>query len=386
MIRKLTLGFLLFASVVGYTQENLNFNQQKEIVSPQINADKTVTFRLMAPNATKVELQGDLLEKGTAPMVKQTDGVWTFTTTPLASELYSYSFIVDGLKMRDANNVYQIRDVASVVNVLIVGAGKADNYLVANIPHGTVAKRWYNSPGNNGKQRRLTVYTPPGYESSQQKYPVLYLLHGMGGDEEAWSALGRTAQILDNLIAQGKAKPMIVIMPNGNVSQQAAPGEDAKGLYKPTMQLPNTMDGKMEETFTDIIKFVESNYRVNATANQRAIAGLSMGGFHSLHTSRFYPKTFDYVGLFSPAIMPFGKTTSPVYENFDATLKNQFNNGLKLYWIAIGKTDFLYKNVADYRKKLDGLGVKYTYVESEGGHTWANWRDYLMLFAPQLFK
>ncbi|RZJ80260.1 MAG: esterase [Flavobacterium sp.] len=385
MLKRLLL-FIIFASSVGvYAQENLNFGQQKEITSPQINADKTVTFRIMAPNATKVELQGDLLEKGTAPMVKQAGGVWTYTTTSLASELYSYSFIVDGLKIRDANNVYQIRDVASVVNLLIVGGGKADNYSVANVPHGTVAKRWYNSTGN-GKERRLTVYTPPGYENNKQNYPVLYLLHGMGGDEEAWGALGRTAEILDNLIAQGKAKPMIVIMPNGNVAQQAAPGEDVKGLYKPTMQLPNTMDGKMEETFTDIIKFVEGNYRVNATASQRAIAGLSMGGFHSLHTSRFYPKTFDYVGLFSPAIMPFGKTNSAVYENFDTTLKNQFDNGLKLYWIAIGKTDFLYKNVADYRKKLDGMGVKYTYVESEGGHTWANWRDYLMLFTPQLFK
>ena len=146
------------------------------------------------------------------------------------------------------------------------------------------------------------------------------------------------------------------------------------------------MDGKMEETFPDIIKFVESNYRVNAKPSQRAIAGLSMGGFHSLHTSRFYPKTFDYVGLFSPAIMPFGKTESPVYANVDATLQNQFKNGVKLYWIGIGKTDFLYQAVSDYRKKLDGINAKYTYVESEGGHTWSNWRDYLVLFAPQLFQ
>ncbi|GGE39212.1 enterochelin esterase family protein [Pedobacter psychrotolerans] len=386
MMKKLLLNFLLFTTLGSYAQENLNFNKQKEITSPEINTDRSVTFRLDAPQAKKVELQGDLLAApGTAAMKKQADGVWTYTTTTLKPELYSYSFIVDGLKIRDANNVYQIRDVASVVNVLIVGSGKADNYLVANVPHGTVAKRWYNSPGN-GMERRITIYTPPGYESGKTKYPVLYLLHGMGGDEEAWAALGRTPQILDNLIATGKAKPMIVVMPNGNVAQQAAPGEDAKGYYKPTMQLPHTMDGKMEETFPDIIKFVESNYRVNAKPSQRAIAGLSMGGFHSLHTSRFYPKTFDYVGLFSPAIMPFGKTESPVYADVDASLKNQFNNGLKLYWIGIGKTDFLYQAVADYRKKLDGMGAKYTYVESEGGHTWSNWRDYLVLFAPQLFK
>ncbi|MCX2585319.1 esterase [Pedobacter sp. MR22-3] len=385
-MKKLILNFLLFTSLGAYAQENLNFNNQKEITSPEIHADKSVTFRLSAPQAKKLELQGDLLAApGIATMKKQADGLWTYTTSPLKPELYSYSFIVDGLKIRDASNVYQIRDVASVVNVLIVGGGKSDNYLVADVPHGTVAKRWYNSPGN-GIERRVTIYTPPGYETGKTKYPVLYLLHGMGGDEEAWAALGRTPQILDNLIAAGKAKPMIVVMPNGNVAQQAAPGEDIKGFYKPTMQLPHTMDGKMEETFPDIIKFVESNYRVNAKPSQRAIAGLSMGGFHSLHTSRFYPKTFDYVGLFSPAIMPFGKTESPVYANVDATLQNQFKNGVKLYWIGIGKTDFLYQAVSDYRKKLDGINAKYTYVESEGGHTWSNWRDYLVLFAPQLFQ
>ncbi|UKT64899.1 alpha/beta hydrolase [Pedobacter mucosus] len=385
-MKNLIFGLLLLTAIGSYAQENLNFNAKKEITSPEINADKTVTFRVIAPNASKVELQGDMLgAPGIAPMLKQTDGIWTYTTAPLKSELYSYSFIVDGLKIRDANNVYQIRDVASVVNVLIVGGGKADNYLITDVPHGTVSKRWYDSPGNS-KQRRITIYTPPGYENNKTKYPVLYLLHGMGGDEEAWAALGRTAQILDNLIAQGKAKPMIVVMPNGNVDQQAAPGEDIKGLYKPTMQLPNTMDGKMEETFTDIIKFVEANYRVNANKSQRAIAGLSMGGYHSLHISRFYPKTFDYIGLFSPAIMPSSKISSKVYENFDATLKTQFDNGLKLYWIGIGKTDFLYKTVTDYRKNLDKIGAKYTYVESEGGHTWSNWRDYLVQFAPQLFK
>lgn len=385
-MKNFILAFLLIASFSLSAQENLNFGKQKELVSPEIHTDKSVTFRLYAPQANKVELQGDMLNQtGNAQMQKQSDGIWTYTTAPLKSELYSYSFVLDGVKTRDPSNVYQIRDVASVVNVFLVGNGKADHYAVTDVPHGTLAKRWYNSPGNN-MNRRLTVYTPPGYESGKQKYPVLYLLHGMGGDEEAWAALGRTAQILDNLIAKGTAKPMIVVMPNGNVAQQAAPGEDVKGLYKPTMQLPHTMDGKMEETFGDIIKFIESNYRVNANKSQRAIAGLSMGGFHSLHISRFYPKTFDYVGLFSPAIMPFGKTNSPVYENIDATLKNQFSNGLKLYWIGIGKTDFLYKTVSDYRNKLDSNQMKYTYVESEGGHTWANWRDYLVLFVPQLFK
>jgi len=208
----------------------------------------------------------------------------------------------------------------------------------------------------------------------------------MGGDEEAWMALGRTSQILENLIAQGKAKPMLVVMSNGNFSQEAAPGESSMGLYKPTFELPNTMDGKFEESFMDVVNFVEGNFRVKAEKSGRAIAGLSMGGFHSLHISRYYPNTFDYVGLFSAAIMPDANVTSRIYENFDTTLKTQMKNGYKLYWIGMGKTDFLYKAGVDYRAKLDSMGMKYTYMESEGGHTWTNWRVYLSEFAPLLFQ
>jgi len=361
------------------------------IISPEINNDNTVTFRLMDPNATEVKITGDWMpaegwKSGSAVMTKDDKGLWSYTSPVLASELYSYAFLVDGLRVNDPNNVYQIRDVATVTNVLIVGGGKADLYKVNNVPHGTVARRWYNSPGL-GMMRRITIYTPAGYEADKRnRYPVLYLLHGMGGDEEAWISLGRTAQILDNLIAQGKAVPMIVVMPNGNVSQEAAPGESSSGFVKPTMQLPGTMDGKMEETFIDIMKFVESNYRVKADKAHRAIAGLSMGGFHSCHISRYYPNTFDFVGLFSPAIMPDNEKSSKVYADMDGTLKKQMENGYKLYWIGIGKTDFLYKTVADYRAKLDSMKMPYTYRESEGGHTWVNWRTYLSEFAPLLFK
>jgi enterochelin esterase family protein len=146
------------------------------------------------------------------------------------------------------------------------------------------------------------------------------------------------------------------------------------------------MDGKFEETFPDVIKFIESNYRVKAEKSGRAIAGLSMGGYHSLHISRYYPNTFDYVGLFSAAIIPNEKVTSKVYENFDSTLEAQMKNGYKLYWIGMGKTDFLYKSGEEYRAKLDKMGMKYTYVETEGGHTWTNWRVYLSQIAPLLFK
>ena len=368
------------------------------IISPEVKADHTVTFRIQAADADSVQITGDFLPTvkmktqwgvmdvpGKANLKKDEKGIWTFTSQPLESDLYSYTIIVDGFKTTDPNNVYIIRDVASVFNVFIVGFGKADLYQVNKVPHGSVTRRWYDSPGNE-MPRRVTIYTPAGYESSKEKYPVLYLLHGMGGDEEAWIALGRTSQILDNLIAQGKAKPMIVVMTNGNVAQEAAPGESSLGFTKPSMQMDHTMDGKFEETFPDVIKFVESNYRVKAEKSGRAIAGLSMGGYHSLHISRYYPNTFDYVGLFSAAIGVSDKVTSKVYENIDQTLEAQMKNGYKLYWIGIGKTDFLYKNVEEYRAKLDKMGMKYTYVETEGGHTWTNWRVYLSQIAPLLFK
>jgi enterochelin esterase family protein len=381
------LSFLLLYGT-SYSQQALFGGAN--ITSPEINADNSVTFRFMAPDAKEVRISGDWMPMqgytpGSEKMTKDEKGLWTFTTVPLESDLYSYSFNVDGMRCTDPNNVYLIRDVASVTNVLITGGGKGDLYKVNKVPHGTVSRRWYESPSIS-MTRRITIYTPPGYETGKQKYPVLYLLHGMGGDEEAWINLGRTSQILDNLIAQGKAKPMIVVMPNGNVVQEGAPGESSLGFLKPSMQLPNTMDGRYEETFMDIINFVERNYNVITSKSGRAITGLSMGGYHSMHISRYYPDTFDYIGLFSAAIMPNDKVTSKVYENVDAALQQQMKNGYKLYWIGIGKTDFLYKYNTEYRQKLDAMKMPYEYRESEGGHTWTNWRVYLSEFAPKLFK
>jgi len=383
------LAVFLFSFQVQ-AQENLPFGQRREIVSPEVHTDNAVTFRLLAPNADSVSVTGDFLSpkewaQGKADMKKNGDGVWEFRSTPLPSELYTYNFIVDGLPMNDPNNVYYRRDVASTLNVFLIGGGQADLYKVTDVPHGTVAKRWYNSPGNN-MTRRITIYTPPGYENSTTTYPVLYLLHGMGGDEEAWMTLGRASQILDNLIAAGQARPMIVVMPNGNVAQEAAPGESTLGFYKPQFQLPHTMDGKYEATFTDIIHFIDNNYRTENNKSGRAIAGLSMGGFHSMHISRYYPDTFDYVGLFSAAIIPDEKVQSKVYDNTDGTLAAQKENGFKLYWIAIGKEDFLYQANTDFRNKLDKMDFDYVYRESEGGHTWRNWRVYLSEFLSLLFK
>ncbi|WP_294590332.1 esterase [uncultured Bacteroides sp.] len=369
------------------------------VVSPEINANNTVTFRLKAPKAVKVQVTGDFLPTqkiktpfgefdgpGVANLTEGKDGVWEFTTPePLKPELYSYSFIVDDLKMMDPSNVYMIRDVASVTNVFIIGGERADLYKVNKVPHGTVSRVWYNSP-TLGMDRRLTVYTPAGYETSGKSYPVFYLLHGMGGDEEAWIALGRTSQILDNLIAQGKAKPMIVVMTNGNAAQEAAPGESSLNYTAPSMQLPKTMEGSFETAFPDVVKFIDKNYRTIKSKQGRAIAGLSMGGFHSMHISKQYPDMFNYVGLFSAAIMPDKNVKSPIYEDIEGKLKVQFAKKPALYWIGIGNTDFLYKANEEYRKMLDEKGYKYTYYETGEGHIWKNWRIYLTEFAPLLFK
>jgi enterochelin esterase family protein len=185
--------------------------------------------------------------------------------------------------------------------LLIGGDARTDLYKVNKVAHGTVSKVWYDSP-TAGITRRLTVYTPAGYENSGKDYPVLYLLHGIGGDENAWSELGRAAQILDNLIAQGKAEPMLVVMTNGNISQEACPGETSEGFKVPTMMLPKTMEGSFETAFPDVVNFIEKTYRVKKDKAHRAIAGLSMGGFHSLFISINNPDMFGYIGLFSAAV------------------------------------------------------------------------------------
>ena len=391
----IAIGMLSSIAIDASAQQALWSGAQ--VVSPQINEDNTVTFRYSGPNVIRVQVTGDFLPPqkistpngefevpGIAELTQNQNGVWEYTSAPLEPELYSYSFIVNGQRMNDPSNVYQIRDVATVTSIFIVGGGLADLYKVNDVPHGTVSKVWYDSP-SLGMRRRMTVYTPAGYEESgRTRYPVLYLLHGMGGDEQAWMELGRASQILDNLIAQGKAKPMIVVMPNGNASQEAAPGETSNGLVQPQFNLPKTMDGTYETSFPEIIEYVDSHYRTIRKKEARAIAGLSMGGFHSLHISKEYPGTFSYIGLFSAAIFP--EKESSVYEDFDGKLAKLFATKPALFWIGIGKDDFLYKANTEFRQKLDAAGYEYVYVESNCGHIWRNWRVYLSQFTPLLFK
>lgn len=367
---------------------------RNQIISPEINSDKTITFRINAPDASKISISGDWMRsegfrRASQEMKKGDDGIWTLTTEVLLPELYTYSFNVDGVSTKDPSYAHTIRDVGNVMNYFIIGGGEyADLYKVNKVKHGTVSYPWYDSP-TVGKIRRIAIYTPPDYGKNNEKYPVLYLMHGIGGDEEAWLGLGRTAQILDNLIAQGKAKPMIVVMPNGNISQEAAPGQGSEGLVMPSFMLPNTMDGKFEESFKDIMKFVESTYKVKTGKENRALAGLSMGGYHTCYISRYYPNTFDYMGLFSPALnnRPEDHPESPAYQNLDENLRKQMENGYKLYWIGIGKNDvnILYDAVQKFRTKMDSMGMKYEYHETDGGHTWTNWRKYLSIFVQRLF-
>lgn len=402
----LTLAAALTMSVGAMAQQAL-FNVQ-DLTSPEVNNDGTVTFRLVAPKAVKVELTGDFIPKQVidspfgkyetdgAVELKEENGVWTYTSDVLAPELYSYKFKVDGMDYLDPSNVYRNRDIVSFTNMFIVTKEKGDRgdlYSVNNVPHGNLSKVWYDSP-TLGTQRRMTVYTPAGYDKGG-KYPVLYLLHGAGGDEDAWPSLGRAAQILDNLIATGKAKPMIVVMTNGNANCDAAPGEWHRGLYKPAFMshMESQPKASTEEAYKDVMAYIEKNYHVLKGQKNTAICGLSMGGYHTYAISKLYPGKFDYIGLFSAAIQ-MGQSNHGNDINAqlkadpqtEAQLAKLFATNPKLYWIAIGNTDFLYDQNKTYRQYLDDKGYKYEYFETGEGHIWKNWRIYLTEFAQRLFK
>ena len=376
-----------------------------QVVSPEINADGTVTFRYQAMGASKVEVTGDFLPTqkveidwggqhivydapGVRELTRGERGVWEYTTDfAVAPDLYNYTFKIDGDTVIDPQNMWVNRDVASLTSVLLITAdgARSDLYAIHRVPHGTVSKVWYRSE-TAGFDRRLTVYTPAGYETSKAKYPVLYVLHGIGGDEDAWVTQGRATQILDNLIARGLAKPMIVVFTNGNISQEAAPGENSTGYTRPTMQLPQTMEGTFEKAFPEIVKFIDKRYRTVAKKASRAVCGLSMGGLHTLYLSLNYPDLFNYSGMFSAAVGVSDPSVSPLYQDVDAKLATYFGKKPALLWIGCGNTDFLYQANKEFMKKLDDAGYPYQYMETEGGHIWRNWRIYLTEFVPLLFK
>ena len=375
-------------AVAAMAQQNVGF-REGAVVSPQINEDNSVTFRLRADAAGHVTVIGDWAANGgRGEMTRNADGVWTYTTPVLPSEMYTYRIDVDGVVNLDPLNPFTRRDVGNVYSVFYIGGGCGDYYQVHDVPHGDVVTTWYHSD-SAGADRRLSVYLPPCYGKEGRKYPVLYLLHGSGGDETAWLDLGHVARIMDNLIARGEAEPMIVVMPNGNFSKQAAPGETPENLaFRPVMtnMLTDYKNGAYEMAFTEIIGFIDNKYSTIPDRQHRAIAGLSMGGFHSLYIALNYPGWFDYVGLFSAGLMTDLNTDREAYRDEDAKLARLSELGYKLFWIGIGKDDFLYEANTDFRKRLDSMGFDYIYHESERGHIWANWRQYLLLFVPQLFN
>lgn len=370
--------FCVISSLVASAQQALG--PGTGLVSPEINPDHSVTFRYVNPKAVKVQVSGDF-QNGPADMKEEAGGLWTYTTAPLEGELYLYNFVVDGKRALDPSNIYQVRDVATWTNIFTMSCEPGDKghyYTVHDVPHGTVSKVWYDSP-TIGKNRRLTVYTPAGYEKGKDKYPVLYLLHGSGGDEDAWADLGRTIQIMDNLIAEGKAVPMIVVMPNGVVWNDAAPGSNDINMFQPTFLNSRSDSTKeVEDSFSDVINFVESTYRVKKGYAYRAVAGLSMGGRQSYALSYAHPNTFGYVGMFSGNNVPS--------EN-DPGLAAVFAATPRLYWIGAGHDDTNVRAKAlALKAHCDAKGYPCEYYESDGGHIWRNWRVYLTIFAQKLFK
>jgi enterochelin esterase-like enzyme len=308
------------------------------VKSPEIMDDHSVIFRLRAPQADSVRLGGTMnADYAELDMTKNEDGIFEIKVGPLVPDMYVYTFIVDGVKTIDPANNIVVRDGSYIESRLMIPGELTDLYDVKEVPHGRVSAVWYPAE-SLGMTRRCLVYTPPGYDHSSESYPVLYLLHGGGGDGEAWISRGRANYILDNLIAQGKAKPMIIVIPNGNASATSAPGETPFALRlqqnRGAMGSPGAMTAEKipESLVRDLIPFIEANYRVKPDREFRALAGLSMGGYQTQKTSNLYPEEFDYLGVMSMGLYSmFGNYNK---EEHLAQLEALKKANPKLYWIS----------------------------------------------------
>ncbi len=384
LIQLISIVLMLATTVPLFAQQR----RRPRIVSPEVHENHTITFLLEAPEATEVTLSGNWIPSSEPQpeLTRNDSGIWSVTTDILPPEIYTYFFKVNGVKVLDPSNSQVVRDGTRFESMFIIQGQESDVYMVKDVPHGQISKVWYPSPTLN-KERRMYVYTPPGYIEGNFKYPVFYLLHGAGGDEDAWTTLGRAPYILDNLIAEGKAEPMIVVMTNGNARSAASPGEEPVSQNMESTEPVQAVQGSFEESLVnDIIPFIENNYRTLTDKNHRAIAGLSMGGGHTQNITNANPEKFGYIG-----VMSMGLRNNPRSGSYNEEVhKNQIHaiqeNGIKLYWIGCGKDDFLYESVTNLRKFYDDNGFKYEYHESTGGHTWTNWRIYLSELAPRLFK
>ncbi|MBC6992369.1 esterase [Hymenobacter sp. BT491] len=359
---------------------------KRPLVSPQLNADNTVTFRLKAPAATSVKIKGSWMKENEGAMaMTKTDSIWSFTTSKLNPDFYRYNFYLESVEVLDPANSYAERAGTRYESIFIVG-GPSSLYTVKDVPHGAISAVWYSSP-TLGMNRRMMVYTPPTYQENKTKrYPVLYLLHGAGGDEYSWIARGPVGAVLDNLIAAGKAKEMIVVVTNGYPEQFASPNA---GPVNPNPQagVNNMGDGRFEKSLVnDVMPFIEKRYRVYADKNNRAIVGFSMGGLQTQHITNSNPNLAAYIGVMSMGLQDNNRLNNFNKEEYDQQIKALVKANPKLYWIGIGKEDFLYSSVVNLRKKYGEAGLKYEYRETEGGHTWSNWSLYLCELVPKLFK
>jgi len=361
-------------------QELANF-MRGGVASPEFNAAMdSVTFRIPGYYATQVTLSGSWLRGTDTPevdMQKGTDGIWSVTLPVPDPEIYTYNFVVDGVPVKDASNIFMQRDGTRYLSVLLVPGERSENYVTAN-ERGDLERVWYDSP-TLGLNRCMMVYTPYGYDDNPRtEYPVLYLLHGGGGDEDAWVSMGRACEILDNLIEKGLAEPMICVMPNGNAGQQAAR----------TFQLPvkeyDRSDPAQRNLYihslaNDIIPYIESHYRAIDDKSGRAVAGLSMGGGHTTAVTGNYPELFDYICPLSSGMSESEEAREQLQGIKDA--------GYELYWVGVGDQDRLaYERTLELDQMLTDLDMEHTLYVSGGGHSWANWRLYLNTFGQLLFK
>jgi enterochelin esterase-like enzyme len=346
------------------------------IVSPEVQADRCVTFRLKALNAKEVTLRCEGTKGG--PMQKDTQGVWSLTTEPMEPDIYAYSFSVDGVKVIDPANPllkYNLLDTVSQVHV----PGPATlAWEINDVPHGVIHRHLYRS-AIVGDERPFVVYTPPGYDpAAPQRYPVLYLLHGYSDAEDAWVSVGRANIILDNLIARGRARPMLVVMPLGYGNKEVIGGGWAGLRNTAVWQDSITKFG--EALVKEVIPQVEKAYRVNPDANARAIAGLSMGGCQSLLFGLNAPDRFTWIGAFSSGGLP------PDFAGPFSTVNESLNSRLHLLWIGCGRQDGLIGVNQKLVEWLKSKGVKLTWVETPGTHSFTLWRRYLADLLPLLFQ
>jgi enterochelin esterase-like enzyme len=340
---------------------------------PQVLADHRVIFRVKAPDAQKVQV--DLGRK--YDMVKDKDGFWSATTDSIGEGFHYYSLLIDGVALADPSSetFYGMGRMASGIEIPFAGGGY---YAMRNIPHGDIRIKKYFSTVTNS-WRQLYIYTPPGYDvNTNDKYPVLYILHGGGEDETGWATQGKTDLILDNLIADKKARPMLVVMPDANIGMGGFSSDGVESSLK-------MFEREMKQV---IIPFVEKNYRAETDANSRALAGLSLGGLHTLYTGFDNTNLFSYLGIFSSGwILPMLDKTANAQYSFIKSNETTISKNLKSVWISVGgKEDIAYKNCQSMLAKFDEMGIQYKYSEYPGGHTWPVWRNNLYNFAQVLFK